>query len=372
MSQPRKMLIVDDETIIRDLMKRYFTRKNYIVSVASNAHDALMLFQKAKFDIVVTDIKMPDYDGKWLLKQILSEDPNMAVLMITGVDDTKEAVDCLRLGAYDYIIKPFDTEEIRIAVERALERKSLLLQKQEYQEKLESKVRERTLELLRAYEEIESTYQKTLEALITALDVREKSTGGHSKRVVEYTRVLATKLHVRGSELLGITRGALLHDVGKIGIPDNVLLKPGPLNDEEWSVMRQHTLIGYHMLKGIKFLKPSLDVVRYHHERWDGRGYPEGLAGERIPLGARIFAVADTFDAITSHRVYQEARSIGEARAIIRAEAGKQFDPKIVATFQSIPDRVLERIMRSSSKLEISGIVQIVRQTLSQMQPSEN
>ncbi|NOY78067.1 MAG: response regulator [Calditrichaeota bacterium] len=372
MSQSKKILIVDDETIIRDLMGRYFRRKNYDVSVAANAHDALMLFQKEKFDIVVTDVKMPDYDGKWLLKQMLSEDPNMAVLMITGVDDTKEAVDCLRLGAYDYIIKPFDTEEIRIAVERALERKSLLMQKRKYQEKLESKVRERTLELLRAYEEIESTYQKTLEALITALDVREKSTGGHSKRVVEYTRVLATKLRVRGTLLLGITRGALLHDVGKIGIPDSILLKPGSLSDEEWSIMRQHTLIGYHMLKGIKFLKPALDVVRYHHERWDGKGYPEGLAGEEIPLGARIFAVADTFDAITSSRVYQEARSLEKAREIIQAEAGKQFDPRIVDAFQSIPVRVLERIMRSGERSDISNIVQQVRQILKQMETSEN
>jgi len=372
MSQPHRILIVDDEMVIRDLMGRYFKRKNYAVSLAPSAHDALMLFQKEKFDIVVTDIKMPDYDGKWLLKQILSEDPNMAVLMITGVDDTKEAVDCLRLGAYDYIIKPFDTEEIRIAVERALERKSLLLQKREYQEKLESKVRERTLELLRAYEEIESTYQKTLEALITALDVREKSTGGHSKRVVEYTRVLAAKLHIRGAQLLGITRGALLHDVGKIGIPDSILLKPGPLNDEEWSIMRQHTLIGYHMLKGIKFLKSSLDVVRYHHERWDGKGYPEGLTGEEIPLGARIFAVADTFDAITSERVYKAARPLSEARMIIQEESGKQFDPKIVEVFNSIPDRVLETIIWSGQKTDVSNIVRLVRQTLNRMEASEH
>ena len=372
MNQATKILIVDDETVIRDLIGRYFKRKNYEVSVASNAHDALMLFQKKKFDIVVTDMKMPDYDGKWLLKQILNEDPNMAVLMITGVDDTKEAVDCLRLGAYDYIIKPFDTEEIRIAVERALERKNLLMQKQEYQEKLESKVQERTLELLRAYEEIESTYQKTLEALITALDIREESTGGHSKRVVEYTRILATKLHLRGTQLIGITRGALLHDVGKIGIPDSILLKPGPLNDEEWSIMRQHTLIGYHMLKRIKFLKPALDVVRYHHERWDGKGYPEGLAGEEIPLGARIFAIADTFDAITSQRVYQEARPLSEARAIIQEEAGKQFDPRIVEVFNSIPDRVLERIIKSSEKASMAGVVRLVRQTLGQMVPLEN
>lgn len=365
MSHPRKILIVDDEPIIRDLIGRYFTRRNYEVSLVSNAHEALMAFQKEKYDIAITDIKMPDYDGKWLLRQILNEDPNMAVIMITGMDDTKEAVDCLRLGAYDYIVKPFDVEEIRIAVDRAHERKSLLLEKQNYQAKLEIKVRERTLELLRAYEEIESTYQKTLEALITALDVREKSTGGHSKRVVEYTRLLAGKLRIRGPQLTSVTRGALLHDVGKIGIPDGILLKPGPLNDEEWSIMRQHTLIGYHMLKGIKFLKPAMNVVKYHHERWDGKGYPEGLSGETIPLGARIFAVADSFDAITSHRVYQKAHPMDEARSILAEEAGKQFDPKIVEAFDSIPNRVLERIRLSSRRSGALGVARMVRQTLS-------
>ncbi len=361
MVEKHKMLIVDDEGVIRELIARYFRRQNFDVKMAENAHEALMEFKKNCFDIIITDIKMPDYDGKWLLKQILNEDPNMAVLMITGVDDTKEAVDCLRLGAYDYIIKPFNPQEIKIAVDRALERKSLLLQKKAYQENLEKKVRERTVELLRAYEEIEMTYQRTLEALITALDVRERSTGGHSKRVVGYTRLLAGKLRIRGTQLMNLARGALLHDVGKIAIPDSVLLKPGPLTDEEWAIMKQHTLIGYNMLKSIKFLHPSLDIVKYHHERWDGTGYPEGLKGEEIPISARIFALVDAFDAITSARVYKEATSIERAREIIAEDAGKHFDPHVVDAFLQIPPSVLQRVQFSGSHTEASDIVHLIR-----------
>ena len=359
-----KMLIVDDEAVIRELIARYFRRQDFDVKTAKNAHEALMEFKKNSFDIVITDIKMPDYDGKWLLKQIRNEDPNMAVLMITGVDDTKEAVDCLRLGAYDYIIKPFNPQEIRIAVERALERKSLLLQKKAYQANLEKKVRERTLELLRAYEEIEMTYQRTLEALITALDVRERTTGGHSKRVVGYARLLAGKFHIRIAQLMNLARGALLHDVGKIAIPDSVLLKPGPLTEEEWTIMKQHTLIGYNMLKSIKFLHPSLDIVKYHHERWDGTGYPEGLKGEEIPIGARIFGLVDAFDAITSVRVYKGASSIEEAREIIAADSGKHFDPHVVQAFLQIPVSVLQRVQLSGSRTEASDIVRLIRGAL--------
>ncbi len=371
MVEKNKMLIVDDESVIRELIARYFRRHNFDVKMAENAHEALKKIKRENFDIVITDIKMPDYDGKWLLKQVLSEDPNMAVLMITGVDDTKEAVDCLRLGAYDYIIKPFNPQEIKIAVDRALERKTLLLQEKAYQENLQKKVRERTLELLRAYEEIEMTYQRTLEALITALDVRERSTGGHSKRVVGYTRLLAGKLHIRGAQLMNLARGALLHDVGKIAIPDSVLLKPAPLTDEEWAVMKQHTLIGYNMLKSISFLQPSLDIVKYHHERWDGNGYPEGLKGEEIPIGARIFAVIDSFDAITSARVYKKATSIEKALEIIASDSGKHFDPNVVEAFLKIPVSVLERIRLSAKHTEASDIVRLLRRTMKTAQEAK-
>ena len=159
-------------------------------------------------------------------------------------------------------------------------------------------------------------------------------------------------------------RGALLHDVGKIAIPDSVLLKPGPLTEEEWAIMKQHTLIGYNMLKSIKFLHPSLDIVKYHHERWDGKGYPEGLKGEEIPISARIFALVDAFDAITSARVYKEETSIERAREIIAEDAGKHFDPHVVEAFLQIPVSILQRVQFFGRHTDASDIVRLIRGAL--------
>lgn len=199
-------------------------------------------------------------------------------------------------------------------------------------------IRSKSVELEGALRLVESTYDATLKALTAALDTRDSETEGHSQRVTAYTARLAREMGISGTHLVSITRGALLHDVGKIGVPDSILRKPGPLSPEEWALMRQHPTLGYEMLREIEFLRPALPIVLHHQEKYDGTGYPSGLKGDAIPLGARIFAVCDTLDAITSDRPYRAARSFAEAAAEIRRAAGTQFDPAIVEAFLRVPE----------------------------------
>jgi len=283
-------------------------------------------------------------DGVRLLQNVREAHPDVEVVMITGVVDVEVALRAMRMGANDYLTKPFNLEEVRLTVEKALEKRRLVLENREYQRDLEAKVAERTVELVlkrreieELYEKLQISYETTLEALAAALDTRDTETQGHSMRVSEYTVVIARRMGVKDPELTEIRRGALLHDVGKIGIPDAVLRKPGKLTPEEWEEMRRHPEIGYRILSGIKFLEPSLPIVIAHQERFDGSGYPRGLQREEIPLGARIFAVVDTLDAMTSDRPYRRALRYEDARAEIVRNSGLQFDPKVVEVFLSIP-----------------------------------
>jgi putative nucleotidyltransferase with HDIG domain len=339
---------VDDEPAICEMVQQYFANMGYHCATSSCVKDALICLDNDPFDLVITDIKMPEYDGTYLLQEIRNSFPEIAVIMMTGVEDTHQAVECLKIGAYDYISKPFNLDELNLSVKRAFERRNLLKERKAYKNQLESKVHERTLELVRAYDEIERTYHRTLEVLVSALDLREKSTAGHSMRSVEYTRLLALELKIRGNKLVHLTRGALLHDVGKIGIPDEILLKAGKLSDQEWEKMRKHPVYGYNMLREIKFLEKSMDIVLYHHERWDGKGYPKGLKGDEIPIGARIFAVIDAFDAITSNRVYRNAQSFDKAFEILVDNIDTQFDGKVVNAFINIPIEKIQRVYQIS------------------------
>jgi len=271
------------------------------------------------------------------LSLVKEEDPETAFIMITGLMDINTAIDSLRIGACDFITKPFELPAIRRAVDRALERRRLLIENRFYREELERQVRERTLELNEALHDVEESYKITLEALVSALDAREHETHAHSQRVREYTLTLAQDLSLRHEELIQAGRGALLHDVGKIGVRDSILLKPGKLSEEEWVEMRKHPQIGYNILQSIEFLSPAAEIVLCHQERWDGKGYPNGLAGPDIPLGARIFAVVDTLDAMTSNRPYRKALSFETAWNEIRECSGTQFDPRVAEAFLAVP-----------------------------------
>jgi HD-GYP domain-containing protein (c-di-GMP phosphodiesterase class II) len=247
-------------------------------------------------------------------------------------------------------MKPVNVEELLIAADRALERRQLLIERREYQQMLELRVEQATHDLVAAYRELEDTYRATLEALGSALDSRDVGTEAHSRRVHGYALATARAHGVPEPDLRDLAHGVLLHDIGKIGIPDGILLKPGPLTPEEWVTMRTHPEIGKRLIEGIPFLKGAVPIVWSHHEKWDGSGYPRRLGGEDIPLGARIFAVVDAFDAMTFDRPYSRAISFEAAKAEIRRCAGSHFDPKVVESFFRVPEALLEEIRRRSTE----------------------
>jgi putative nucleotidyltransferase with HDIG domain len=330
MENPVHILVVDDEQAIRDVLSEGLNDSGYRCDTASDGAEALEKVRGNGFELVVSDIDMPQMDGVQLLQEIKKIRPDTEIIMLTGVVDVDTAVQSIRMGASDYLTKPFNLAEVRITVERALEKRRLIRENREYQRTLETRVQERTAELSRSY-------QTTLEALATALDTRDTETLGHSLRVAAYTVHVAKRMGVVEPDLTDIYRGALLHDVGKIGVPDAILRKPGKLTPEEWVEMRKHPEIGYRILEGIQFLEPSRQIVLSHQERYDGTGYPRGLKGKEIPIGARIFSVVDTLDAMTSDRCYRKALSYDTARAEVIKYSGTQFDPEVVKVFLQVP-----------------------------------
>jgi response regulator RpfG family c-di-GMP phosphodiesterase len=332
-----RILIVDDEDQVRSLLIRTLEDEGSECIASASAQEALSQLKRRPFSLVISDFMMPGMSGIELLHRVKEKDPETAFIMITGLMDINTAVDSLRIGACDFITKPFELPVFKRAVHRALERRRLRLVNQQYREELEQKIRHRTCELRDALRDVQESYRATLEALVTALDAREHETRAHSQRVREYTLTLSRRLGLKQDELIETGRGALLHDVGKIGVRDSVLLKPGRLNEEEWIEMRKHPQIGYNILRSIDFLAPAAKIVLCHQERWDGKGYPNSLAGQEIPLGARIFAIVDAMDAMTSDRPYRKALSFDIALREIYSCAGTQFDPKLTEVFLKIP-----------------------------------
>ena len=336
LAAPTRILIVDDDASVRDVISVLLQEEGYECRTAAGAEEALDIAAQEAPPLVISDMKMPGRDGIWLLEAFRERHPETAVVMLTGYGDTEAAVDCLRRGAVDYLLKPPKLTDLIRAIERALAKRRIELARKRYQKKLERKVRDRTAELRSAFKDIAQTYQNTLLALVAALDAREHETSDHSQRVVKYTTAIAERLSMHGPELEELGRGALLHDVGKIGVPDAVLLKPGKLTPEEWGEMRKHPDIGYQMIQSIPFLATPATIVLSHQERFDGGGYPRRLRGEEIHIGARIFAVADTLDAMTSDRPYRKATSFENAMAEVQRCSGTQFDPQVVRAFADI------------------------------------
>jgi response regulator RpfG family c-di-GMP phosphodiesterase len=262
--------------------------------------------------------------------------------MVTALSDIDTALSCIQMGAEDYIVKPFSLDRIFVTVQNGLEKRRLKLQNQEYQSNLEQKVLEQTRQLKRTMEDLNLSYDHTLSALVKALDAREKETGSHSERVMNYTLLLAGRCGVREPELSAIAKGTLLHDIGKIGVSDNILLKGGKLNDVEWIEMKRHPVVGYEILSGIPSLSSASEFVLSHHERFDGTGYPQRLKGREIPLSARIFAFADTLDAMTSDRPYRKALPFSSVITEVEKCTGSQFDPHITKVFLKTPKQAWE------------------------------
>jgi putative nucleotidyltransferase with HDIG domain len=346
-AQPPTVLVVDDDRAVREVLSAVLKEEGYPVRQAASADEALQMLRGGDLPLVLCDMKMPEHDGLWLLDRVLQRHPHAAVVMLTGFGDTESAVDCLKRGAADYLLKPPRVTELVRAVERAWSKSKLTSARARYHQGLARRVRERTAELTSALAGVAQSYSNTLVALVNALDAREHETSDHSQRVVRYTLAIAARMGVHEAEMEHIGKGALLHDIGKIGVPDSVLLKPGPLTQVEWAEMRRHPEVGHRILQTIEFLRPAAEIVLTHQERWDGGGYPQGLRGEAIPLGARIFAIADTLDAMTSDRPYRKAATYSQARMEIARCGGTQFDPSCVTAFARIPDEELEALRRA-------------------------
>src|SRR6516225_2573121 len=345
--EKERILVVDDEEPIREIVSSMLMSANYQCRQASAGQQALALLDSGEeFELVLSDIMMPDLDGIGLLERTKERYPDMPVVLVTAVHDISVALAAIRNGAYDYLLKPFEREQLLATVRRALENRRLKLDNRAYQSNLEALVAQRTQQLRAAFVDLERSYDITLEALGDALDLRDAETEGHSKRVTAFTIAIARAMGLSGEKIRVIARGAFLHDVGKMAIPDAILRKPGALTLDETHIMREHCFRGYQMLKKIPFLPEASEIVYTHQEKFDGTGYPRRLKGAEIPMGARIFSVADTLDAITSDRPYRAAQTIAVAREEVERFSGRQFDPEVVRVFLQMPDTIWEDLRK--------------------------
>jgi putative nucleotidyltransferase with HDIG domain len=333
------ILVVDDEEAIREVVSTMLESRGYRCTAVSNGRAAQEVVRKETPDLVLSDMIMPEMDGIKFLSWMREHDPEVPVIMVTAIHDISTALEAIRRGAYDYILKPFEKDQLYLGVGRALQHRRLVLENRNYQINLQQRVDEKTAQLQMAFEQLEQSYDDTLEALGSALDLRDAETEGHCQRVTAFTIEIAKAVGVPLPYLLKLARAAFLHDIGKMAIPDSILRKPGPLDNEEKTIMRTHCEIGYKVLTRIPFLRDAAEIVLAHQEFFDGTGYPRGLRGEQIPLGARIFSIADALDAMISDRPYRKALPMSHAMEEIRRCAGTQFDPKIVQVFLSIPEQ---------------------------------
>jgi putative nucleotidyltransferase with HDIG domain len=344
---PDRILVVDDEEAIREIVASMLSTAGYACKQASSGMEALAVLNSGEeFELLLSDLMMPDLDGIGLLELTKEKYPDMPVVMVTAVHDISVALKAIRDGAYDYLLKPFEREQLLATVSRALENRRLKLENRTYQTNLESLVEARTDQLQAAMASLERSYDITLEALGDALDLKDAETEGHSKRVTAFTIAIARAMGLPREQIAMIARGAFLHDIGKMAIPDNILRKPGKLDTNEMDLMREHCYHGYQMIKKIPFLSEVSEIVYSHQEKFDGTGYPRGLKGKEIPLGARIFSIADTLDAMTSDRPYRSKQSLHAARVEIEKYSGRQFDPDVVKVFLEMPDKIWEDLRK--------------------------
>jgi len=349
-----RILVVDDEETIREIVSSMLTHANYKCRQAASGLEAIALLDSGEeFELMLSDLMMADLDGIGLLERTKERFPDMPVVMVTAVHDISVALAAIRNGAYDYLLKPFEREQLLATVRRAMENRRLKLENRAYQTNLETLVAARTEQLRKAMVELERSYDITLEALGDALDLKDRETEGHSRRVTAFTIAIARAMGLTADQIRVIARGAFLHDIGKMAIPDAILNKPGALTPDEVAIMREHSYHGYQIVRKIPFLHEASEIVYAHQERFDGTGYPRGLKGDQIPLGARMFAVADTLDAITSDRPYRPAQTLTAAREEIQRWAGRQFDPEVVKVFLSMDENIWPDLRK-----EVDGQVQ--------------
>lgn len=328
-----RILIADDEERIRTILARRLTQEGYSCTSASNGREALSYFHQNNLSLIVSDIKMPEMDGMDLLKNVKALRPNLMMIIMTAYPDLDIAIEAMRQGAYDFIIKPFNLELVVLSIKQALEKRRLEEEVESYHNHLERLVEEKTAELEKAYQGLKKSSLDSVKVLTSAIEAKDPYTRGHSDRVRRISLRTGMKLGFSCANLENLEYGALLHDIGKIGIKDEVLRKPGPLSAEEYKHIQQHPLIGVKIMEQVDFFKEKIPMVRHHHEHYDGSGYPDGLAGEIIPVEARIISVADAFDALTSERPHRGKLSLADVLLELKKGGGKQFDPHVLRIF---------------------------------------
>jgi len=330
-----RILVVDDEAQIRSLVRRLLERAGYECRTAEDPADAERVLAEETFELLLADLQMPGGSGLDLMARVRTAYPDTAAIMITGVDDPQLAEAALSLGAYGYVVKPFSPTELAIQVMNALRRRKLEIAQRHERERLEQMVAARTSELRRAVEDLKRSEEETARRLAAAVEARDHETAAHIERVGEFSKLVAQRLGLPEDDCELIGRASKLHDVGKIGVADGILLKPGPLTDGERRVMEKHATIGHDMLAGSKLelLELAATIAWTHHERVDGTGYPRMLRGGEIPLAGRIVAVVDVYDALTGDRPYRGAVPHDQAITLLQAGRGTQFDPAVLDAF---------------------------------------
>jgi putative nucleotidyltransferase with HDIG domain len=340
---PTRILVVEEQQTCRAAVQGMLEKSHYDIVLSNGGQEATGHLEKdISYDLFLCDLTLAGSNGKSLFERMRRDHPSTPLVLLTPGLEARAAVSGVRQGAYDYLLKPFEKDQLVTTVKRAVDYRRLILQNASYRQDLEQMVSARTGMLHQAIADLERSYDITLEALGDALDLKDAETEGHSKRVTAFTIALARGAGIPPQQIPIIARGAFLHDIGKMAIPDAILLKPSKLQADEQIVMREHCARGYQMLRKIPFLQEAAEIVYSHQEHYDGSGYPRNLRGEQIPLGARIFAVADTLDAITSDRPYRKAATFAAARHEIKRCAGTQFDPGVVEVYLSLPDQLWE------------------------------
>ena len=358
-----RILVVDDEPHVRQVLSRWLAAEGFECAQAANGEEAWGVLQTGDFALLIADIVMPGISGMTLLAKTRKQLPDVAVVMVTAETDREMAIRALQIGAYGYLIKPFDQNEVLINVANALERRRLTLATEEYERHLEKKVSERTTEIRQREEEIALR-------LVSASEFRDEETGAHIRRIGQYAAILAQAIGWDSRVAADMRVAAPMHDIGKIGVPDSILLKPAKLTSDEFEIVKKHTEIGAGILDGshIPLLRLAKDIALSHHEKWDSSGYPRGLAGEAIPGPARIVAIADVYDALVTKRVYRRALPEEEALGIMAGEKGKHFDPKlfecflrVLAEFRQIRAQVRAEASDASALREMASHVRTIK-----------
>ena len=364
--KPAKILITDDDSLVRDAVAKILEMFGHTVTPTGSGEEAINILNE-DFDLIILDINMPGMDGFDTIKAINERGYDIPVLFLTGAGSMEYAIKAINLGAYDFIQKPIeDIDLFNVKINRAIEKRMFILREKAYTENLEEEVAAKTMELaeknklLQQYSHhLEVASVNTIITLQTALEEKDQSTAGHTNRVTHYAMLIGRSLDLPPEDLAVLDRACQLHDVGKLVIDVSCIQKPGPLSDEEWLLVRKHPEIGENIIKPLSFLEREGTIVRHHHERMDGKGYPDGIGGDKLDILTRILTVADSYDAMTSQRSYRVNLNRQDAITELRKCAGSQFDPEIVEHFAAILKEDSTLSQNSMQELQANGFSEI-------------